>query len=201
MFKSISSASRRPARLRLQGGASLIEVLVAILLVALGVLAMASMQVNAMRMAKTNEFRAMGALLAADLADRMRANRAAVFLRSTPGGPASNQYLFTEKYPANGDATVGGSAPECDKTSVSCTEADMAAFDLLAWRRAVAASLPGGWARIAEVDGTNNAVDLWLMWTDVQNTPLTGEEQACPTDAVDAASKAAPRCMYFRVNL
>ena len=57
-----------------QRGATLIEVLVSILLMALGVLAMAAMQVNAVQYGKTSEFRTVASLLANDLSDRMRAN-------------------------------------------------------------------------------------------------------------------------------
>ncbi|RZK98755.1 MAG: type IV pilus modification protein PilV, partial [Rubrivivax sp.] len=61
------------ARSNPQLGASLIEVLVAILVVSIGILSMVAMQANAVKFSKTSENRAIGALLVNDLADRLRA--------------------------------------------------------------------------------------------------------------------------------
>ena len=60
------------------GGVSLIEVLVALLVVSLGILAMSGLLTNSTRYGKTSEFRAVATLLANDIADRMRANKAGV---------------------------------------------------------------------------------------------------------------------------
>lgn len=192
---------------RTQHGASLIEVLVAILLVALGILAMAALQVNSTRVAKTSEFRAMGALLAADLADRMRANRGGVFYRATETSAPTSQYKFETSYPADGDVTVPSAPTTCNTSTASCSATAMAAYDLQTWRRAVAASLPGGWVRVSEVDASDQGVDIWLMWVDVQGTVNAGDSSACPGNAVAAPAEGGttaavtPNCMYFRINL
>jgi type IV pilus assembly protein PilV len=188
-----------------QNGASLIEVLVAMLLVAMGILAMAAMQVNSTRIAKTSEFRAMGALLAADLADRMRTNRDGVFFKATPATAVSNQYRFDTPYPNSVSSTLPEAPAPCAEGPDGCSASEMAAQDLQAWRRAVAASLPGGWVRVSNVDVADNGVDLWLMWVDVQGTPAAGDAAACPPNVaaapVTGGQAVAPNCMYFRINL
>jgi type IV pilus assembly protein PilV len=204
-----------PCRPLTQRGASLIEVLVAMLLVALGILAMAAMQINATRFAKTSEFRAMGSLLAGDLADRMRANPEGVMYRTTEGATAVNHYAYVTAYPYDGVVSVDNAAKACNTTTVTCSAADMAAYDMATWRKAVASSLPGGWVRVSTIDTTKtaeglaeNAVDLWLMWVDVDNSRHATESAACPTDVVATppddkknAALPSPRCMYFRINL
>ena len=62
-------SSRAPQR-----GASLIEVLVAILIVSMGVIAMGGLLASSSRLGKASESRAIAGLLAADLADRVKAN-------------------------------------------------------------------------------------------------------------------------------
>ena len=57
-----------------QRGFSLIEVLIALLLVALGVLGAAALQLNALRYTQDSAYRAQAALLVTDLLERMRAN-------------------------------------------------------------------------------------------------------------------------------
>ena len=58
----------------LQRGSSLVEVLVAMLLMSFGVLAMTSLQAHAIQHSHTTDTRARATLLGHDLADRMRAN-------------------------------------------------------------------------------------------------------------------------------
>lgn len=192
-------------------GVSLIEVLVATLVVALGILAMLAMQVNATRLTKASEYRAMGALLAADFADRMRANPEGVFFQMTAGGGSGgvasavvNKYAFDEAYPTSA-ATIADVGTDC--TTTACTPDAMATKDLLEWRHAVADALPGGWVRVGAADETNRAVDFWLIWVDPQGTSSGDSTSECPDDLIappaagQAASTITPRCMHFHVNL
>ena len=185
-----------------QSGASLIEVLVAILVVSIGILSMVAMQANATKLTKTSEHRAIGALLVGDLADRMRANK---------DGFEANQYTFTTAYPTNGVVTAPEYSDTCNTPTADCTANDMAAKDLNDWRRTVAFSLPGGFARISARDA-NNGVDVWLAWIDPNDLGESGSNKdarantECPASFVTASadanvSAATPHCMYFRVNL
>lgn len=58
-----------------QRGVSLIEVLVAVVVLSLGVLAMAGLQLNSLRTSQGALYRSNAAMLASDIADRIRANR------------------------------------------------------------------------------------------------------------------------------
>ena len=60
-----------------QRGTTLIEVLVAILVTAIGVMGAAAVQLNAVKFNQTAKFRSTAVFLANDIADRLRANRAA----------------------------------------------------------------------------------------------------------------------------
>ena len=64
------------ARLGAQAGIALIEVLVAVLILGVGLLGMAAMQVQSSQMTNGAEQRTQAVLLTADLMDRIRANRA-----------------------------------------------------------------------------------------------------------------------------
>ena len=58
-----------------QRGATLIEVLVAVLITATGVLGAAAMQLNAVKFNQVSTSRSTAVFLANDISDRMRANR------------------------------------------------------------------------------------------------------------------------------
>jgi type IV pilus assembly protein PilV len=177
---------------------SLIEVLVSILVVSLGILVMIVMQVNASKIAKTSEFRAMGSLLASDIADRMRANPQGVL------DATGNKYQFEDGYPADGLVPIPEAPSTCEATD--CSAADLAVHDLQAWQRTVAASLPGGWVRISALDAADRAVDMWLIWSDPDGANNNLGANECPKDVVadpgeGKVATAAPHCMYFRINL
>lgn len=187
--------SVRPIR---QCGVSLIEVLVAILVISLGILTMVAMQVNATKFTKTSEIRTMGSMLAADLADRMRANRA---------GFKANAYAYSEQYPSSGDPTLPRAKTGCDTMSANCNASDMAAKDQADWFASVSRSLPGGTAWIGRVDASLG-VDIWLIWKEPAGRDNAERiTQECPSNLMStvAANSTAtgnlPRCMYFRVNL
>lgn len=81
-----------------QRGTTLIETLVALLVLSIGLLGVAALQVNALQSNQMSHVRSQASVLAYDLADRMRANRAValaggynVAFGATPVGTNLNQ--------------------------------------------------------------------------------------------------------------
>jgi type IV pilus assembly protein PilV len=195
MLKVTSRAPAPPRegdRRRRQRGVSLIEVMVAILVASAGILAMAGLLGVAARFGKTTEFRSLATLLAADLGDRMRANKQGKAL-----------YVLKNTTLAAGGATEAAACANVDL----CTIAELAAIDLAAWQRNLFNSLPSGTGFISAVDA-NDTFDVWVVWTEPDalsdsnylNSFDTGKEaaQGCPPGFdIDPV----PRCMFFRVGL
>lgn len=109
-------------------GFTLIEVLVAIFVLAFGAIAVASMQLTAMRAAQESSLESVAIQLAGELADIMR---------SLPD--ASNAFLFTFP-PAHGE-TPPEQFQLCYRGS-NCTPQQMAAFTIREWQDKLAQSLP-----------------------------------------------------------
>lgn len=177
-----------------QRGATLIEVLVSILLLSLGVLAMAAMQANAVQYGKTSEFRSLATLLANDLADRMRANH--------PPAEDMRAYNVTAAYSAP-TSPPAEAQTSCTDPATGCAFAQMAAYDLAQWRRTVYDQLPGGTAYVSVTQpGVKPAAaDIWIAWSDPSSASSTESTPAvdnCPTDFKQPASV---RCIYFHVVL
>ena len=81
-----------------QRGATLVEVLVALLVLSIGLLGVAALQVSALQTNQGAHVRSQASVLAYDIADRMRANRAValaggynVLYTVTPSGGALNE--------------------------------------------------------------------------------------------------------------
>jgi type IV pilus assembly protein PilV len=192
--------SRPVAGRRFSSGVSLIEVLVAMLVVSMGVLAVAGLLATASRYGKTSEYRAVATLLASDIVDRIRANKPA--LKPGAGGDVAAYNMVADyeswsEKPADFDGCA---------LADSCTPAEIALQDRAEWGQAVFNSLPGGAAFVQLTDdpAAIPAADVWIAWID----PDASEDEAkaddggrfeCPANFRSVVPP--PRCAYFRVGL
>ena len=158
---------RRPhpggARWGRGAGFSLIEVLIALVVLSVGLLGLAALQAEGLRSSSTAFQRTQAVLLASDLMDRMRANRAGLgFFKGAavdPGDAASQ---------GCSDSGHAGTAV----AAVSCSGAEMAEHSVFEW----AQTLPEGYsALIEEVAGATNQFTLTVQWTD-RSLVVEGEE-------------------------
>lgn len=173
-------------RRRALRGATMVEVLVSILILSLGILAMASMLSAATRYSKTSELRSVATLLANDYADRMRANRTAV---------TAGNYNLTAAYSA---AKITSAVTPSTCGGTGCTASDLAAIDVQQWKNSLFYGLPAP-AAFAQYDATDQSVDLWVAWQDpaADSGQPVGQHE-CPANFTGSP---APRCVYFRIGL
>jgi len=162
-------------------GFTLVEVLVALFVVALGVTGAAAVQAVAVRAAGEAARLADGMRLADSLAQRMRANPAAMALPD-----AANPYLQFDVQAA----ALPAAPPSC-YGSAGCGPAELAAFDLFETAALLAGRFPGGRMRVCRDAQAPDAAGL-LSWdcTDTPGAPLAvklgwRDRQAAP-DAPDA---------------
>jgi type IV pilus assembly protein PilV len=195
---TLGGAGRRHASR--QHGVSLIEVLVAMLVVSMGVLAVAGLMATASRYGKTSEFRAVATLLASDIVDRIRANKPAID-PALAGDVAA--YNMTGDY--GSWTTEPGDAADCANPEI-CLAAEIVAQDRAEWGQAVFNSLPGGaaYVRLPDDPKVNPTADVWVAWLDPdassdEATADTDDRDECPAGFRDLEPQ--PRCAYFRVGL
>ena len=174
-------------------GFSLVEVLVAMFVVAMGILALAGLLQASTRYSKMSELRSTATLLANDIADRIRANRAGAELGA--GGYDLTDKAFPSA-PAPPHAACSSAAP--------CAPSDLARADVAEWTARVRATLPKGSAWIQYHVGAAPApdyVDVWVGWADPLtlapgiSTDRSGTE--CPADWKKV--EASVRCVYLQV--
>lgn len=191
-YRHVTSRSRRKVK-----GVSLIEVLVSILLSAIGLLALAGANVASIRYSKMSQYRGTATVLALDLAERMRANKTAL---------ASYSFAATDFV---GQATAVAADTSCE-TAACPTVAALATYDLNNWRRLVRSQLPEGSVFIA-IQAGQTAADVWLAWRDPAVSNDTENSTESRNTAADAAKECpnglslgtdrSVRCSFFRINL
>lgn len=139
---------------RAQPGFSLIEVLIALIVMSVGMLGIAGLYVHGMQAGRTSLFRHHAVTLAGDVADRIRAN---------PDGAAN--YIDV----ANPSAAPG---TNCVAGGVDCTPAQMAAHDKFLWDQQATTSLPNGDVTVAYNNGAVPSVyTVTVSWTEAGQNP------------------------------
>jgi len=166
-------ARRKKSRLMLmplsQQGFTLIEVMVAVFVLAVGILGMAGMQAVSVRESQNSIFRSQADILAGDMADRLRANR------TDATDPLSTNYET--------DGTFGV-LPNCMGTTASCDEVDIAGYDIFQWQTQIANSnLPSGIGTITRNAGTSEYTILVFWDEDRDGAVVTGA--SCNSTAAD----------------
>lgn len=140
-----------------QQGFTLIEVLVTAVLMAVGLLGMASLQLTTLRSNQEAYNRSQATQLAYDIADRMRANGAAI-----------GAYLSTATLPEAATCKTGDNpCTACTTTVKSCTAAELAINDLYQWNLALTTVLISGRGRISR-SGSGTAIDPYIYTVSIQ---------------------------------
>ncbi|MDF1629001.1 MAG: type IV pilus modification protein PilV [Alcanivoracaceae bacterium] len=120
--------------LRTQRGVGMIEILVAILVVAVGVLGYAGMQMFALRGAETASYRTQATLVAKDALERLLLNSATA---------AGDIYFDVTSWPA-ASAAPGGNFPTACMGAATCTPDAQAVADIAQLSWIVSNTLPLG---------------------------------------------------------
>ncbi|MBF0190704.1 MAG: type IV pilus modification protein PilV [Magnetococcales bacterium] len=133
-----------------RSGFTLLEVLITLVIVAVGLLGLAKLQLNAIRFTQSAQLRTQALLLGHDILERMRTNRTMAL---------------------NGAYTIGFEALHPDPSdcqATPCTPAQMAAHDLTRWKQDLASLLPDGDGEISRIDsgGQESLFHIAIRWDD-----------------------------------
>lgn len=132
-----------------QSGASMLEVLVTLVIVAVALLGTAALQARAIQFNQSSQSRSQAVFLVGDLAERIEANKV---------GAGAGGYLLSAQ------ACTGATVTNC---STSCTSTDLATSDLSQWRTAVDSTLPQSTCAVTRtVSGNTNTYTITVSWVD-----------------------------------
>jgi type IV pilus assembly protein PilV len=141
-------------------GFTLVEVLITVVILALGLLGLAGLQISSLRDNLSAEHRAKAAQLAYDMADRMRSNT------NRGNLPQLDDY----KNLAASENTACVSVPV-----IGCTATEQAQHDKFEWEREIANALPAGQGSI---DVSVGVYSITVAWDDDRNGVLNASDAA-----------------------
>lgn len=150
-----------------QSGFSLIEILVTLVILAVGLLGMAGLMLDGLRNNQSAYLRTQASILAYDMADRMRLNQAQAMVGS-----------YTN-YSTAGNGAVTG-LPACASANTGCTAADRVTLDKAEWTREIrgigsgTALVPSGVGTIG-ADSAGNFV-VTVSWQETQWDEAAGNK-------------------------
>lgn len=134
-----------------QGGFTLVEALVALVVLSIGMLGIAALYVESLRSGRGAILRTQAVMLAGDMADRIRANRLGndAYVKAVTDHPATNA--------------------ACAPGGAGCTPAALAAHDLALWDASLIATLPGATGAVAAVNNGDQTFTytITVNWTEV----------------------------------
>ena len=154
---------------RVARGFSLIEALVSLVVLSVGLLGVAGLQLTSLRSNQGAALRSQATFLAYDIVDRMRANS---------GAALAGAYNI----PFGATGAAGTSAGN----------------DLIAWKQSIANTLPRGKSGMApdgciQLDPVTHIVSVYIAWDDTHAAPQgQSDTPAAPPTAAPECAAAAP---------
>jgi type IV pilus assembly protein PilV len=147
---------------RYHHGFSMVEMLVTVLVLSVGLLGLAGMQINALKSSHSAFLHNQATALSYEIGERIRSNRSEV-------QQGRYDILFGDQ-PAT--------APDCEVAN--CDAATMADYDLSQWKGALATLLPAGDGAISHLD---TLVTIRVFWDERRNDATgTGCDPDNPAD-------------------
>jgi type IV pilus assembly protein PilV len=173
----------------LQNGASMIEVLVAVLIMSFGMLSLGAMLSLSVQMPKMAGNRAIATNLASSHIEKIRAN---------PDGFNSGAYVTPLTYDGTRDVKL---LKNC--VYPICTSITLADMDVAATAKAVREELPAGGMLVTcnptpcNLDSYGN---IWIIWQEPLTYDVDGLSASdnCPTQVTSTYTNPKPRCLYVR---
>lgn len=147
-------------------GVTLIEMMVAVLVLSIGLLGIAGLQAATSKYKINTWARSASSALLSDLSERVRVNPGVAGTSFASAGVESDSAYALDKTWALQQADNLAITKNCETTTCSTTE--RATFDLLTWRQLLRTKMPQGAAHIE--GNSRNGFLVTMMWFDKENT-------------------------------
>jgi type IV pilus assembly protein PilV len=171
-------------------GVTLVEMMVAVLVLSIGLLGIAGLQAATSKYKINTWARSSSSALLSDFSERVRINPGVAGTSFASAGVESvSAYALNQTWAIQqSDALT--IAKNCETTA--CSTAERATFDLLTWRQLLRTKMPQGAAHIE--GNSRNGFLVTMMWFDKENVDKDGVLQTAPVCAGNESGMAQQSC-------
>lgn len=188
---------------RTQSGVSLIEILVTTLILGIGLLGVASLQVASVSSNQEGFFSTQATSIAEELSSRIRASKVVEMI---PGSPTNHNayianYVNSTGYVCGGPATLNCRADSGALPHVSCSDGvndleDLTAFDQWDICKIAENTLPGG---IVRVLSSGWRLSIVVEWDSTRARSDLGQQTNINTDCAALIGDAEKNCVIMEI--
>jgi len=176
---------KHSVKIQQQSGFTLLEILVTVIILAIGLLGVASLQSTSIKLSYDAYLRSQASLLSYDLMDRVRSN------------PDE-----TYKFDSITGTKPGGSPVECITTQKSCTPSEIAEADMAAWHEEASSIFADGKFSLLETDTSTSTIkhyEIRINWQDRYEVE-DAEDSAAPENNPSINNNRAEFTFFFDVR-
>jgi len=150
-----------------QSGISLVEIMVTVLIFAVGSLGIASLQLAGLKYSSGSYARTQITILTDDMANKLKSNRAFALNENPNGSFGASPYVIAN---FTGTQTVNKNC-----VAERCTAQELVNYDLATWTSEIARTIPSGLGRLQVVDTATNGINdrqfqIQIQWRQVANS-------------------------------
>jgi type IV pilus assembly protein PilV len=174
-------AGCRRASVRGSSGFSLIEVMVALIVLSVGLLGIARLQSLALSSTQVASQRSLAAIEAASLAAAMHENRG-YWVNSDPAGATITIQGTTFTYTTGAPLLSAAGSPNCTSIATPCTPTQLAAYDLQGWATTLNKLLPNENSVISCGTVTPVSCTITIFWSE-NAVAINAQEASAGTTA------------------
>jgi len=163
-----------------QAGITLVEVMVTVLILAVGSLGIASLQLAGLKYSSGSYARTQITILSDDMANRLKSNRIFALNQNPDGNFGDSPYVLPD---LTGAQPVGRNC-----ITEQCSEAEFAAYDLATWTNEIARTIPSGRGQLLVVDNvgpdglTDRQFQIQIEWRQVASSTNPDEVDGAGID-------------------
>lgn len=145
-------------------GVTLIEVLVAMVVMSFGMLGVAGLQVATAKFQQGSRVRGMLAPSLSDIASRIRTNADEAGNNAATPDDLTSTYALSATWDEQQSAMPLTVSKQCEDAGVTCSTTERATYDMVSWRMSTNSALPQGAALLS--GSRKTGFEVTFMWLD-----------------------------------
>ncbi len=187
----------RKLNLNKQSGVSLIEILVTTLILGIGLLGVAALQVSSISGNQEGFYTSQATSIAEDFASRIRTSKISSMVYYRPAAATYTTYVASYA-DANSFACAGTAPKQCNDASNACSSAELKENDKWEICQVAQDTLPDGKVKVGRL-ASSNRLSVVVDWASTTGRKDTGEKQIVNANCSAITGSMTRNCVIMEI--